>query len=536
MAQFPYRANLSSGFFPPLTRYQGRTVVIPGKDQFYKDRLTLSQPQSPEDEGIPQIYYCQNVMPSSGGLASIGFLPQLAGLAGKTDFSNLFLIRDTNENKYLYSPGLGTNYIYNANFGGWTAVGGPSSPLVTVAYINGFTYIFFKGIGLYQYNPFTNTLDVVALTGVTVTALNGICASSGFLIAWDNFSVYRGKASSILDFTPDPTQGSGASIPQDIKGQIVCCLPILAGFIIYTTKNAVGATFSNNIRYPFIYKEVQGSSGVTDPTQVSWQENTGEHYAWTQDGLQIVNKTQAKQTFPEMTDFLTCNILEDFNALTNQIFETRLTAQLQIRVATVAQSFLVISYGINTFDFALVFDLKYKRWGKVKITHAAAFELILPNLSGDLSWTDLGAFGWADLSTSSWADLGIQLQTTELANNTLAFLGIDGSVVTVDFSNTGANQSGVLVMGKYQLTRDRWMSMQDIDIECVDVDSNMQLFLLASIDGKNVYSTTELIAYNSAGQLKQYHSDIQGQNLSLLFKGTFALDSLQMMLKQEGKT
>lgn len=535
MSQLPFRANLSSGFFPLLSRQQGRTVIIPGKDQFYKDRLTINQPQSPEDEGIPQIYYCHNVMPASGGLSSIGFNSQLAGLVGKTDFNDIFLLRDINENKFLFSSGLTTNYINNANFGGWNAVGGPTSALVTVAYINGFTYIFFKGVGLYQYNSVTNTLDVVALTGVTASALNGICASSGFLIAWDNFSVYRSKPVSILDFTPDATQGSGASIPQDIKGQIVCCLPILAGFIIYTTKNAVGATFSNNIRYPFIYKEVQGSAGVTAPNQVSWQENTGEHYAWTQDGLQIVNKTQAKQVFPEVTDFLTCNLLEDLDNTTNTLFETKLTANLQIRVATIAQSFVVISYGINSYTFALIYDLKYKRWGKIKTTHAAVFEFILPNLNGDLSWSDLGTLAWSDLGVSSWSDLGTQLQTTETANNTLAFLGLDGTVITVDFSWTGVNQAGVLIMGKYQYIRNRWLSMQEINIECEDPDSNFQLFLLASLDGKNVNSTTELIANYINQQTRQYNSDIQGLNESLLFKGTFSLISLDMLFKIEGK-
>lgn len=535
MAQLPFSANLNAAFYPFLSRWQGRTVIVSGKDEFYVSKLTTNEPNNPVNEGKAQAYYTENVMPSANGMQSIGYLDQLAGITNAVDFNDLFLLRDSNENKYLLSPANGKNYVYNPNFGGWSTLAGPVAPLVTVAYINGFTYIFYSGVGCYQYNATTNTLDPVALIGVTASLLNGICASSGYLIAWDGFSVYRSKPASILDFTPDASQGSGSSIPQDLKGQIVACLPIFAGFLIYTAKNVVAASYSQNIRYPFIYKEVPGSAGIQNISQVSWQENVGSHYAWTQVGLMSITKTTATSVFNPVTDFLTCGILETFDPATISLVETILSGPLQVRVSMVAQSWLVISYGIDSYTHALIYDLNYKRWGKLRIDHACAFELNLPNLSGILGWSDLGTYSWGDLSSSSWSDFSTQMQTFEQPNTGLAFLQIDGSVVTVDFTSTSTNHDGVAFLGKYQYIRDRWLSAQEINFECVNASSNFNLYLAETLDGKNLEVPTLLPVQKNRGLYRKYNSSVQGENLTLIPFGTFHLVCLDIQFKIESR-
>ena len=534
MAQIPYAANLNSAFYPFLSRWNGRTVIVAGKDEFYKPKLTTNEPSNPPNEGIAQVFYSENVMPAANGLQSIGFLTQLAGIPAEVSFDDCFLLRDIDENKFLFSPAGGKNYVYNANFGGWVSLGGPVAPLVTVCYINGLTYIFFSNVGMYEYNSTTNQLDAVVLTGVTATDLEGICSSSGYLIAWDSFSVYRSQPLSILDFTADPAQGSGASIPQDLAGHIVACLPIFGGFLIYTTKNIVAAGYTQNIRYPFIYKEVPGGAGIQNPNQVSWQENIGSHYAWTQAGFLNITKSAANGAFNPVTDFLTAGIIENFNTVTNLLEETTLNSPMQIKVKVLGQSWLVVSYGEDAYTHALIYDLNYRRWGKVKLTHACAMELILPNLSGDLGWDQLGTFSWVDLATSSWSNLGTQLDTFEAPNTILAFLATDGTMYSVDFKITGLDHSGVLFMGKYQYIRNRWLSIQELALECQSANSNFQVFVSPTTDGKTLLAPTELVNTNSPGLVNIYNSDIQGHNLSLIIKGTFQPVSISMDLKLEG--
>jgi len=534
MALLPYAANLNSAFYPFLSRWNGRTVIVEGKDEFYKPKLTTNEPSNPANEGIAQVFYSENVMPAANGIQSIGFLEQLEGIPGSVSFDDYFLLRDIDENKYLFSPANGNNYIYNANFGGWVAVGGPVAPLTTVAYINGHTYIYFSNVGCYEYNPTTNVLDAVVLVGVVAADLEGICASNGYLIAWDHFSVYRSQPLSILDFTPNPAQGSGGSIPEGIAGQIVACLPIFGGFLIYTTKNIVAASYTQNVRYPFVYKEIPGGAGIQRPNQVSWQENIGSHYAWTQAGLLNVTKSSANSVFNPVTDFLTCGVLETFNAVTNLLEEVELVAPLNVKVAVLGQTWLVISYGISSYTHALVYDLNYKRWGKVKITHACAAELILPNLSGAIGWDQLDVFSWTDLGSSSWSNLGTQLITFEAPNTILAFMAEDGTVYSVDFRIIGADHAGVLFLGKYQYVRNRWLSMQELSVECVKLTSNFQTFLIPTYDGKTLEAPTELVDTNNNGLVKIYGSDIQGHNLSILEKGTFQISSITMDFKLEG--
>src|SRR6266571_4721409 len=389
MPQVVYRANTASQHFPFLSIHHGRTVIVPKQDQAFKSNIIQNPADEDKDIGIPQAYYMHNVMPTNQGLQSIGFIKKLNGISGHTDFDNIFLLRDSSENKFLYSPSGGQNYIFDGDNNFWLStlpLTIPSDAIVTVAYVGGNTYIFIKKLGIFQYDTVTKTLLPVTLIGVVPTLLNGICSSSGFLIAFDDFTVYRSQATSVLNFTPDPSLGSGSSIPEDVKGPIIACLPITNGFIIYTTKNAVGATFSQNIRYPFIYAEISGSSGILQPEHVSWQHNGDFHYAWTQAGLMKVTKSQAQLVFSDVTDFLTQKLFEDYDEVADVFILTKLISPIQIRLNVIERKFFVISYGISSFTHALVYDIGYKRWGKIKLLHVGAFEFYLPNRYGDVTW------------------------------------------------------------------------------------------------------------------------------------------------------
>ena len=545
MSTITYRANTLSQHFPFLSIHHGRTIIVPKQDQAFAYRANVLQNPSDDDReiGIPQAYYMHNVMPSSEGLQSIGFLSRLPGIPGTVDFNEIYILRDINENRFLYSPSNGKNYVFDGNIGVWASVPlvsalAPTIPafnIVTVAYINGHTYIFYKKTGMFEYNSTTKVFDSVPITGVNVALLNGITASNGFLIAWDDFNIYRSSGLNALDMTPDITTGAGFSIPNDIKGKILICLALPSGFIIYTTANAIGAIFTQNIRFPFNYTEVNGSAGLTPPQQISWQYNGNYHFVWTRGGLQRIDKSNSMPIYADVSDFLSERIFEDYNDVTDTFTQTNLGSNLLVRLNVIEKRFFVISYGITQFTHALVYDLFFKRWGKIKINHVAAFEFSSSTVYGDVTWNGFLSLTWDDFGETTWNDLATQVLPTEHAKETLAFLQADGTVQTVIFDQTQTADIAVCVLGRYQFVRERLLNLNEIEIDCVQELSNFTLKVLPSIDGTTYLpAVTPYLAINS-GKFRKYQCDIWAKNHSLVAKGTFYLASLVLTMNPGAK-
>src|SRR6476620_5882961 len=79
MSQVVYRGNLSSAFFPFISEYQGRTVIVAGPDNNFNRQLQSSADLD-KDIGIPQLYYCHNVLPNGNGLQAIGYETRINGI------------------------------------------------------------------------------------------------------------------------------------------------------------------------------------------------------------------------------------------------------------------------------------------------------------------------------------------------------------------------------------------------------------------------------------------------------------------------
>jgi hypothetical protein len=534
MPTISYRANTLSQHFPFLTMNHGRTIIVPKQDQAFKSNVISNPSDDDKDTGIPQAYYMHNVMPNSEGLQSIGFKQVIAPFDPTVvDFDEIYILRDIDENRFLFVPAGGTNYIFDGNIGIWTSIPVPAviaSTFVTVAYINGHTYICYEKTGIFEYNSTSKTFDVVPVIGITVSLIKGITASNGFLIAWDDFNVFRSSGLNPLDFTPDITVGAGSSIPEDIKGRIVICLPVSTGFIIYTTANAVGATFTQNIRFPFQYLEINGSAGIPPPRQVPWQYNSTYHYVWTRAGLQKVDKSSAIPVFGDVTDFLSQKIFEDYNDSTDTFTVTNLTSDLLVKIALAEKRFFVISYGITSYTHAIIYDLIYKRWGKIKINHVAAFEFFIPSVYGDITWNGLFDLSWDGLADSSWSDLGNQVLPTEHAKETLAFLQADGTIKVVNFELTQLDCSGVAILGKYQYIRERLLQINEIEVNSIPENSNFSLKILSSFDGTTLLPAVTPFLAKISGKFRKYLCDSWGKNHSIVAKGSFDLSSILLTM------
>jgi hypothetical protein len=566
MAQVTYRANLSAKSFPFISDNWGRTIIVPQYDNTYS-RAVASNSDADQDIGIPQIFYCHNVMPTAQGFQSVGYSTVLNPAAVST-FLRTFLLRAPGDTKaYLGITSTGQFYINTGT--GWVLKGTyPAGAFVTVAYVSGISYIYIDTYGCIRYNFSTGAFVAVTLTGLSTTNVKGIASSTGYLIAWSKpiagvsktftttqdspiltgvdtsgIALYQAVTgpdipdgcyvidivantsitlnnpatnsasgtyvfaelpaslawSSTLDptdFTPSLATGAGGGAIEAAKGAITFCADHALGFIVYTATNAIAALYSNNFRYPFNFKEIVSAGGVTSPELLAIEADSGNHYAYTSSGFQLISTARAQTVIPELTDFIAGGVFEDYDETTDTFIQTNVTTAMAKAVNIISDRYLLVSYGLTSLTHTLVFDLAQKRFGKFKIPHVSTVEYQLPSVA-----------------------------TAETPRRSIGFLQADGTVRVVDFTPQAANSSGVIALGKYQFVRSRLLQLDEIQVENVILPATFQCIAFSALDGKNTQKYTPTLL-DQAGKLNTYGARINALNHSLVFKGSFQLNSL----------
>lgn len=523
MSQIPYRANLQSMTFPLLSELSGRTVINPQADNTYA-RFVSSDGQSPIDTGIPQIFYCHNVMPSTYGWQSIRFNTEYLPPAGSDkNFQStqriyaaqvisegsppVESIVSTGFKSQLAIAGVGTSslYIVDPVTSQWKLVlGSPAlvaTTVMTVATINGASYIYFSGIGCYIYNNNTNTLIERVLAGLDKTATLGIVAANGYLNAWNKTGVVWSSTVNVEDFVPSDTSGAGGGQVQEARGEIVTAVATNLGYILYTKENAVSVIFSGNAEFPWNFKAIPASGGVSSSEVVSQEQAAGFQQVYSTNGMQQVTHARCTTVTPNVTDFIAGNKFEDFDTVTNTFTVSNFDWAMRKKLAVVCDRYIVISYGMDPFadmTHALILDLTQTRMGKVRLTHTSCFELRSLNAS-----------------------------VTELPRDSIAFLQKNGTVKVIDFSLMEAADDSVLIMGKYQYVRQKMLELNQLEIENVETTDDFTAWAIPSLNGKNFGTPVQGYLMETTNNYRKYVWDGQiGVNVSWLFKGTFNINSL----------
>lgn len=545
MTQYIFRANLNAARFPLVSTFSGRTVIIPQFDQNFQKLANFSGGDTDRDIGIPQVFYLHNVIPTSEGFQSVSYDTIISPIVPPvTDFDKAFIIRDVDENKALFVPAAGKNYFYNANLGVWDEVSPftpgtyPEKTLITVAYIRGRTLYFYEQTNAYEYDFTANTSAVVTLTGLTIGNIHGICASGNYLIAWDTDNqVYWSSVVAMEDFTPSLSSGAGSEKPNELRGDIVVILPMPNGFIIYTTKNAILASYTGNIRFPWVFKEIPGSQGVKTPEHVTWEANTGFHIAWTTAGLMKIEKTGAEALFPEITDFFTAGIFEDYNSISGLLEQSYIGGCLYPKLTLINTRYLIISYGI-TYGFythALFCDLALKRFGKLKLNHVDCFDWPAPNLFGIQTYDDLLGQTYDSLLGTTYDELSSQQITFSIPRRSIAFLQNDGTVKLLNFQLGDITDDAVIFLGKFQMVRIKNLIFLNAEVENVDLgNANFSCRVLASYDGKNFNNSITPMEVSRADNVIKYGKRLTGKNITLRFAGAFNFVSLLLTVMNGG--
>lgn len=535
------RVNLSAAEFPFHTDMWGRSIILPQYDQNYQQQTGIAV--DTKDKGVPQAFYMHNVTPTADGYQSIGYDTNVPALADATDFDYCYPLQTPGLGRFLFSPARGKNYVFDQAVGAWVSTSPlpmnaiASNTFVTTAFIHGQTYINYSRYHTYIYDPVLKVMTQVAFTGLVDANVKGVCEANGYMLVWDDLTVSWSNATSETDFVPSLLTGAGGGSINDAKGRIVVCLPIAGGFLIYCEKNIVSAKYSGNINFPFIFAEVPGSSGVMSPNQVSWLSNLAAHYAWTSAGLQVVDKIQSKDSFPEVTDFLAAKIFEDFDEATLTLNQSFLGNQLNVLVTAIAERFVIISYGVSLPDYthALVYDTSIKRWGKFKITHRACFQWNTPNLSGALTYGQLINTTYGALSNTTYGDLLVQINSFEQPRKTIAFLQGDGTVKIANFDLSESSANGVLILGKFQFQRNFFLTHQNTDVETTYTGNVFEHYLMPSLDGKQLLPPVKSKLYKRNPKSRNYLRRLSAQNISHLLIGSFNATSLVMNFTQGGQ-
>lgn len=510
MTQISYRGNLTAAEFPFLSELQGRNIIMPTIDQNYS-RQASSPKNKDRDIGIPQVYYCHNVMPTDAGVTSLSF-QQVTAPASDIDstFNEIFNLRDPSENVADFcNTASGRCYVRLTVASGWirtTDKAPAAGQIVTVAYVNGQTYIYFGGVGCFKYNFATNTLDPVVLTATVAANVLGICASSGYLIAWTATTAIWSSIVDPTDFTPSLVTGAGGGGVQSAKAAITVCLPMNNGFIVYTKKNAVAAVYSGNSQFPFNYKEIIGAGGLAAFNLSAYDGNSTNHYAYTSNGLQEVSPANSTVIFPQLTDFIAGSKFEDYDEIANVFNVVDLVVPMKKKLTMVSNRYLVFSYGINQLTHALVYDFALARWGKIKLNHVDAFEYSYPST-----------------------------EVVETPRRSIGFLQADGTIIIaiIAYDTTGSN--GTILVGKYQLDRNHEICMQEIHLESIKAGNNLNVKLMTSLDGTNTFTSLPKLSAKSQGTVRRYDCRATGINHSIAVTGAFHLHSLILRFTVEGE-
>lgn len=510
MAQQTYRANLFSPSFPFISDQFGRSVIMGQLDHVEKSgSLDPSGQEKISKFGTPQMYYCHNVMPSANGLQSVDYAQLIAPEIGVTTFKGIISLRDAQDRTaYLGFTEEGNFFVSLSPYTSWifkTYVSSLGGKTITRAYVQGTTYIYISNVGCYKYDFSTNNLVLVTLNGLNATEVIGVTSLSGYLIAWTTDTVGWSAIADPTDFVPSITTGAGSGSVEGITGALKICAAAHAGFLAYSTGNVVAVTYTGNSQFPFSFRALPSSGGSKDVNHIDYDSLAGQQYAYTTYGFQVFDIQKAQSVLPELTDFIAGSEFEDCEVSTGVFTKTKLTTSMKKAVRLIANRYLVISYGISELTHAIVYDAQMRRFGKLKITHVQAIDLLLG--------TD----------------------AVDVPRNSIGFLKANGQVVSLDFDAYITANDTVALFGKYQLVRSRLLQLDGIEFENVEAGDTFTVRVLPSIDGKNAGTAQVLPVAETSGFYRRYSSKAVGKNVGIMLTGSFSLNSFILNFHVHGK-
>lgn len=530
MGQIAYRANLSSAIFPMTVADGGRTVIVPGPDQNFDRRVDPEGEQ--KDAGIPQALYLENVMPTSNGYQSIGYktlaaLPP-AGYVGPgtpTVRGELYLYVESGAVAgvfrrflVLFRSGASSSdrdaiasSFTLATFG-WTqctgAIPASNNEFLSCAKVVDKTYVF-DGTKLYEVtNPGADVLNFTdvsgSVTGLTLTDVICIWSTANYLlVAQKDGRILWSSLTTPTDFTSSLVSGAGSIVPNDVKTNVKFVKEAVNGFYIYTESGVVFGQYTGNARYPFKFSAVLNSGVYSSSYQVFGDSRSNTQVAIDNTGnIRFISGNTAQLEAPELSNFLEKTKQADEFNLTSYVFSLGAVAS-SLRLTYILDKYIAIKFTVGGSTYFCVYDTALRRYGKLKV-------------AGNL-YTDLKSFYF--------------FGTLE---------GEVGYQAGFDIYNTDFVASGVAILGRFQYVRSRVMQMEEIEIEgpqntAIVSSPNFSVVLMPSTDGRNFDAPVPLTPVSIAGGLATYDCHRTAKNHSILIKGAFSVNTVQLKFVPGGE-
>lgn len=562
-----FKIALNAARFPLVSSKGQRAVFIPGLDSAPRTPRIFMGNDEAVDYNMAQVVYCENVMPLTEGIRSVGY-SQLIAPSANTDFNQLFALRDDQENTVLYSPSAGQNYIYDDVAGAWTtttfaaihgAVIDPASPnteataKVTYAYVDGKTFVCYSRVlktggtdaSILYWNPATKALEPAGalITNLSFAAgtIDGISSSNGYLLVYSNLTVawaiFGGAAFDFTIYANNNYTGSGYQIPEDVQGPIRAVVSVSGGFLIFTSKNCIASNYhAQNIQAPWVFREVANAGGIESYEQATVEGSLGYVVAYTTTGIQKVTLNSAEDIFPDVTDFISGRYIERYNFTSHELREGAATLDMYVKLTAIANRFLVVSYGTypGVYSFALVYDNSLRRWGKLRMVHRDCFYYSYGVTSASPTYAMLGDLNYEDFPTDTYASLSQTSETIVAAPHGLAFLLATGEVKIANWSNQlrDTQDESVAIIGRIQLSRNSNMQLNRGEFEGLKSGS---VFVQPSYNGKNLATAEQMVTIEAGDNYLHAGCMIDCKNFNLVIDGTFDLSTVILEATTSGK-
>jgi hypothetical protein len=567
MAQYNFRLNVTAAQFPFLSYQGGATVITANQDTYYIRPNAFSGEASDKNIGVPQLMFCENVMPVSYGVQSVNYINSTNPFPGGAEEGDqLFYVISQVGLRYLanYNRKTRNLFIYDTELSIWRLVHtspAHQSPYATVAIVQGRTFIFLRGnttlLEFIEYNTVTHTFQIVLITPLGISDLSpitGIVGANNYLIMYTPEALYYtipdSIPGSIPDFTPSlGATGAATETPSVLRGLIEVCFPVSDGFLMFTSTSIVAAYYSSNIRFPWSYRELENSAPITSLDAIGTDRENYVKYVNTTGGILKLAKSAAAPALPEATEFFSSGRYEYYDWPSHSIKTRDTTDPINIGVAYVGGRWLILSYGEkteNVFTHAVIWDEHLKRWGKVAIHHVRAIEyfgvpakttsvissVTYQNLL-DLTWTytqisdETRHKTYADLGGTGFVgdpDLGLQYKS-------LGFVTTTGIVQVMDFTvKPQEDPISVAMFGKVQLTRNHRFKITDVWSENFNEGPPTNYTKLSIIATKDMRNTRKIVAgwVRSAENQMVHHQfhGCEGANHTLRYEGDFNISSI----------
>lgn len=517
MAQEKYLIELKKAEFPLLSELLTRT--------------TIAQAAASGD-AVPQLLYAENVLPIQRGIESIQYVEIIPPIEDRpSDIVDVRIIYGSKRGRYyLAFCACGSYYILNQsdpNNPFWELKfsnqgGDPFDPeKLTTGTVNGVTYIHFRGSAeITIYDEDTGTFVPQTVLGIdpeTWDLILGIVASSGYLIVYTANAIRWSSTINPVDFVPDPVTGSGGGDISDIAGAILFSVPNTLGMIFYTDANAVAASYTGNVQYPFKLREVENSKGGIGLDLIAYEANSDPQYVFSKAGFQTINSREAETVLPELTDFLTGRRVEYYDYDKGFLVQQDLTSDQEMvkKVKYINSRYIGISYGIDEFTNTIVYDTALKRMGKLAIDHTDLFEY-----SSD---------------------------SPEIAGQIATFLLADGSCISARSTSDPTEEldiPAIAIIGNIQSRHTRMTTLLEAELEIIPINGSygasddFQCSAISAVDGAsdggNPLVTQGRELYSAAG-IQRIGYNVTAKNHNLVIDGAFSLTTALIIYKIHGR-